>query len=331
MSSQPDVDQLSGELRKGDRRALARAITLVESSRPDHRKAALRLLRSIMPHTGASFRIGISGAPGVGKSTFIEVFGSYLLEQGWRVAVLTIDPSSPITGGSILGDKTRMENLARQENAFIRPSAAGGVLGGVNKYTRDAMLLCEAAGFDLILVETVGIGQSETTVAGMTDMFILLLLPGSGDDLQGIKRGVTELADMVVINKADGELLNTARHTAADYQNALQFMQPRTREWSVPVKTVSAIEGKGMDEIWAAAQKYRAIVTQNNGLSLRRGLQAKEWLWDEVSESLTGKLKRHPKLKDRVSELELDVVDQKVPAAVAATELVDLFTSVEEL
>ncbi len=327
---QSDVDQLSRELRKGDRRALARAITLVESSRQDHRDAALRLLRSIMPHTGASFRIGISGAPGVGKSTFIEAFGSYLLEQGRRVAVLTIDPSSPITGGSILGDKTRMQNLARQENAFIRPSAAGGVLGGVNKHTRDALLLCEAAGFDLILVETVGIGQSEIAVAGMTDMFILLLLPGSGDDLQGIKRGVTELADLVVINKADGELLNTARHTAADYQNALQFMQPRHQQWSVSVKTVSAIEGRGMGEVWAAAQKYRTIISLNNGLSTRRGLQAKEWLWDEVSDLLTSRLKSHPKLMNRVSGLELEVVDQKVPAAVAARELVDLFTGAKE-
>ena len=325
-----DAEELSRALREGDRRALARAITLIESSRPDHRETAFHLLKSVMPFTGTSFRIGISGAPGVGKSTFIEAFGCHLLAQGRRVAVLTIDPSSPITGGSILGDKTRMENLSRQDNAFIRPSATGGVFGGVNKRTRDALLLCEAAGFDIILVETVGVGQSETTVAGMTDMFMLLLLPGSGDDLQGIKRGVTELADMVVINKADGELIERARHTAADYQNALQFMRPYTPEWSVTVKTISAIEGSGIDDIWSAVQKYREIVIKNDGLKKRRELQAKEWLWDEVSDALIDKLKHHSGLARRVRDLEQDVVEQKAPATVAAQELVGLFTGEKE-
>lgn len=327
----PDVEQLARELREGDRRALARAITLVESSRPDHREASQCLLTSIMPCTGDSFRIGISGVPGVGKSTFIEAFGLHLLEHGHRVAVLTIDPSSPVTGGAILGDKTRMQDLARHNGAYIRPSAAGGVLGGVNRRTRDALLLCEAAGYDLILVETVGIGQSETAVARMTDMFLLLLLPGSGDDLQGIKRGATELADLIVINKADGEMRNAAEHTAADYRHALQLLRPRTAEWNVAVNTVSAVEGEGIAEIWDTVRRYRDVISRTKIMSERRGRQARAWLWEEVSDLLLGRLRQSTGLAERVDELERDVIDLKVPATVAAEKLIELFMKTEDL
>lgn len=319
------VQGLVDKVRAGERRALAQAITLVESERHDHRSAASSLLKSIMPSAGVSFRIGISGIPGVGKSTFIEAFGNYIIDQGHRVAVLAVDPSSPITGGSILGDKTRMESLARRDHAFIRPSAAGGVLGGVTRRTREAMLLCEAAGFDYVLVETVGVGQSETAVANMTDMFILLLLPGSGDDLQGIKRGVTELADLILINKADGDLADAARHTSADYQNALQFIHPRAPDWSVPVKTCSAMAGEGMEEVWSTMKKYRETVSQNDTLNQRRGEQVRSWFWEEVSETLINELKQHPGMNSKVAEIERAVADHRIPPTVAARELVDLF------
>ncbi len=317
-------------LRRGDRRALAQAITLIESQRSDHRESASQLLKAIMPFTGCAFRIGISGVPGVGKSTFIEAFGNHALTQGSRVAVLTVDPSSPLSGGAILGDKTRMESLARQNNAFIRPSAAGGTLGGVTKRTREALLLCEAADFDLILVETVGIGQSETAVAQMTDMFILLLLPGSGDDLQGIKRGVTELADLILINKADGSLADAARITAADYQSALQFLHPRTEGWTVLVKTCSAVEDIGIADVWSTVQDYQTFLNKNDQLEKRRGIQAKTWFWEEVSESLLAKLRRHPKLASRIVEIEHQVYAHRVPPTVAAQDLVNLFTDTDK-
>ena len=325
-----DAENLLRGLRQGDRRALARAITLVESSRPDHRAQALQLLASIGACAGSSFRIGISGVPGVGKSTFIETLGLYALDQGSRVAVLTIDPSSPVTGGSILGDKTRMPELARRTDAFIRPSATGGVLGGVTRRTRDVMLLCEAAGFDTILVETVGIGQSETAVARMTDMFVLLLLPAGGDELQGIKRGVMELADLIIINKADGKLRDAAEQTAAEYQNALQFLRSGTSDWTVVVKTVSALEGRGIDDVWATIAQYRDGTRNGGGLADKRSRQARAWLWDEVSDAMINRLKQDPELSRRVGGLEQDVADQKVPPSVAARELVDLIVGRRE-
>lgn len=325
-----DVERLVTDLRGGDRRVLAQAITLIESQRPDHRESAARLLRAIMPYTGSAFRVGISGAPGVGKSTFIEAFGSYALDHGVRVAVLTVDPSSPLSGGSIMGDKTRMESLARRSDAFIRPSASGGTLGGVTKRTREVLLLCEAAAFDLILVETVGVGQSETAVAQMTDMFILLLLPGSGDDLQGIKRGVTELADLILINKADGGLADAAKRTAADYQNALQFLQPRTEGWTVVVQTCSAVENHGIDEAWTTVQNYKKVLSKSRKLQQKRGLQAKIWFWEEVSESLLSRVRHHPKLTSRVAELERDVSTHKIPPTVAAQELLDVYLRAEK-
>ena len=320
-----EVEQLVENLRGGDRRTLAQAITLIESQHPSHRESAELVLKAIMPFTGSAFRLGISGVPGVGKSTFIENFGTYALEQGARVAVLAVDPSSPLSGGSILGDKTRMENLARKENVFIRPSATGGTLGGVTSRTREALLLCEAAGFDLILVETVGIGQSETQVAQMTDMFVLLLLPGSGDDLQGIKRGVTELADLILINKADGGLTEVAKQTAADYQNAMQFLHSRTEGWTVAVKTCSALEGFGIDEVWGVVQEYRGIASKNNGLKEKREAQAKSWFWEEVSASLLARLRQHPESTSRIADIEKEVIEHKTPPAVAAQELVNIF------
>lgn len=283
-----------------------------------------------MPFTGNSFRVGISGVPGVGKSTFIEGFGIHVLEQGYRVAVLTIDPSSPVTGGAILGDKTRMQELARHDGAYIRPSAAGNVLGGVNRRTRDALLLCEAAGYDLILVETVGIGQSETAAARMTDMFMLLLLPGSGDDLQGIKRGATELADMIVINKADGAMKNAAEHTAADYRHALHLLRPRTSGWTVPVSTVSALEGMGVADVWRAVESFREVVSRSGAISQRRSKQARAWLWEEVSDLLLGRFRQNPAIARRIAELETEVIELKVPATVAAEQLIDLFMKAED-
>lgn len=326
-----EVDQIVENLCAGDRRALAQAITLIESQRPDHRESAAYLLKAIMPFTGSAFRIGISGVPGVGKSTFIEAFGNHAIKQGARVAVLTVDPSSPLTGGSIMGDKTRMASLARQENAFIRPSAAGRTLGGVTRRTQEVLLLCEAAAFDLVLVETVGIGQSETAVAQMTDMFLLLLLPGSGDDLQGIKRGVTEFADLILINKADGSLADAAKHTAADYQNAVQFLRPRTEGWTVLVKTCSAAENRGIEDVWSTVNSYRNIFSKNDKLKERRGLQAKSWFWEEISNSLLAKVKQHPKLISTVAELEKDVFMHKSPPTVAAQELVNMFLATEKL
>jgi len=234
----------------GNRRALAQAITLIESTRPDHRTAASDLLQRLMPQAGHSIRVGISGVPGVGKSTFIEALGNHVIDAGHRVAVLTVDPSSAISGGSILGDKTRMELLSRRPEAYIRPSPAGKTLGGVTRRSREALILCEAAGYDVVIVETVGVGQSETRVADMTDMFILLQLPGGGDELQGIKRGIMELADLILINKADGELKALAGRSAADYRNALRLLHPRSANWKVEVQTCSARDGRGIAEVW---------------------------------------------------------------------------------
>src|SRR5437660_352318 len=279
------ADPLLAPLLAGDRRALAQSITLIESTRADHRERADALLSSVLPHTGKAARLGITGVPGVGKSTFIERFGLALLERGRSLAVLAIDPSSKRGGGSILGDKTRMEELSRQPAAFIRPSPAGATLGGVARRTREAMLLVEAAGFDTVIVETVGVGQSETAVSDMVDMFIVLLLPAGGDDLQGIKRGVSELADLSVVNKADGDLKATAKRSAADYQHALRMLRSPTAGWTPEVMTCSAATGEGVDGIWETVGRYlEAVDTQ--GIARRRGEQARAWMWNEVGETL---------------------------------------------
>ena len=253
-----DPVKLAEAVFAGDRRALAQAVTLVESSRKDHQDLAAKLMEQLSPFSGTSIRIGISGAPGVGKSTFIEAFGNHLLGLGHRVAVLSVDPTSVLSGGSILGDKTRMPTLARAQAAFIRPSPAGHILGGVARHTRESIVVCEASGFDVVIVETVGVGQSETAVADMIDMFVLLLLPDSGDELQGIKRGIVELADLVLVNKADGDLELHAQRTAAEYANALRLIRPRSRHWEVPVRTCSALTGDGIPEVWSLVERHRA-------------------------------------------------------------------------
>ena len=318
-------ESLAAELRAGDRRALARAITLVESAHPDDREPANRLLEILTPLAGKSIRIGISGVPGVGKSTFIESLGNYVIDRGHKVAVLAVDPSSALSGGSILGDKTRMETLSRRIEAFIRPSPAGGTLGGVARHTRETVLLVEAAGFDIVIVETVGVGQSEAVVAEMTDLFLLLLLPGGGDELQGIKRGIVELADLIVVNKADGDLAAAAQRAAGDYQSALRFLRPRSARWEVPVETCSALEGRGIDEIWTLIEQYRATMTASGDLGAARAAQARRWLWNETVESLMALLREDPRVRQRIQELEQAVAAGRVSPRVAAQELVHNF------
>ena len=319
MAAQSDraADPLLAPLLAGDRRALAQAIALVESTRPDHRERADALLASLLPHTGKSVRLGITGVPGVGKSTFIERFGLSLIERGRSLAVLAIDPSSKRGGGSILGDKTRMEELSRQHAAFIRPSPAGTTLGGVAQRTRETMLLTEAAGFDTVIVETVGVGQSETAVADMVDMFIVLLLPAGGDDLQGIKRGVIELADLIVVNKADGDLKATAQRSASDYQHALRMLRSPTAGWTPEVTTCSAISGEGVVEVWATIERFRQAVGEK-GLARRRAEQARAWMWNEVGETLLTELRRHPEVKRLVPGLEREVEAGRTTPASAA-------------
>ncbi len=313
---------LAQQILAGDRRALAKAITLVESTRADHGEQAVQLLAELMPHTGKSIRIGVSGAPGVGKSTFIESLGNYLTGQGHQVAVLAVDPTSAVSGGSILGDKTRMEALSVNPKAFVRPSPAGTTLGGVTRRTRESLLLCEAAGYDVIIVETVGVGQSETAVSDMTDMFLLLLSPGGGDDLQGIKRGIMELADLVLVNKADGDQVSIARQTVSDYRGALQFMQARTPSWTPTVDSCSALDNQGVDKAWAIIQAFREALTQSGELETLRAQQAKAWMWAETAEALIADLRNHPQVKALVPELESAVLTGDMPAIVAAQRLI---------
>jgi len=324
-AADPGAAALAEAVTAGDRRALARAITLVESTRKDHRAAASDLLRQLMPHTGGSIRLGISGAPGVGKSTFIEALGNYLVDQGQRVAVLTIDPSSVISGGSILGDKTRMETLSRRPEAFIRPSPSGNTLGGVARRSLESLLLCEAAGFDVIIVETVGVGQSETRVADMTDMFVLLLQPGGGDELQGIKRGIMELADLVLVNKADDGLEALAARSANDYRNALSLLQPRSAEWKVEVRTCSARDRTGIAEAWDAVLRHHEALTARGRLAARRAEQARGWMWSEVKERLLADLQESPEVRDQLPALEAAASSGSLPAAAAADRLLEIY------
>jgi LAO/AO transport system kinase len=319
------VSALAQQVLGGDRRALARAITLVESTRADHRAEATALLDEALAHAGNAVRIGISGTPGAGKSTFIEALGLHLTDRDHRVAVLAVDPSSTRTGGSILGDKTRMGELTRRDSAFVRPSPTAGTLGGVARRTREAMLLCEAAGFDVVLIETVGVGQSEVAVAGMVDLFVLVLAPGAGDELQGIKRGVVELADLVVVNKADGELAAAAKHVAADYASALHLVRPRTPEWTPRVLLVSALEGRGVDDLWNAIEDFRAALDASGALARRRADQAREWMWSEVSESLLDALRRDPDVAEVADHLERAVARGDVSPTAAAQEMLRAF------
>ena len=324
------VTLLAKAVLDGDRRALARAITLIESTRRDHRNEAGALLEKLMPHTGNSIRVGISGAPGVGKSTFIEALGNYLIDKGHKPAVLTVDPSSAISGGSILGDKTRMETLARRKEAYIRPSPAGNTLGGVTRRSRETLLLCEAAGFDVILVETVGVGQSETKVAEMTDMFVLLLQPGAGDELQGIKRGIMELADLVLINQADDGREELALRSANEYTHALQLLRPRSSEWKVEVRTCSARDQVGIDAAWDAVTRHQAALESSERLAAVRAEQARAWLWSEVQDSLIADLLDKYGTGHRISELENAVAEGRIPATTAAEKLLDIYLKKNE-
>lgn len=312
-------------LRHGDRRALARAITLIESSRPDHRDEAERLIETLLPATGASVRIGISGPPGAGKSTFIERFGLEGIAQGRRVAVLAVDPASKRGGGTILGDKTRMMQLARSPAAFIRPSSAGSARGGVARRTREAILLCEAAGFGAVLVETVGVGQAETAVAEMVDMFVLILPPAGGDELQGIKRGIFELADLVLVNKADGELAVAAHRAVADYASALRLIRPPLPEWQVPVRAVSALEGTGIAEVWTEVERFRTALERTGAWSQRRAEQARAALWAEIGESLLDRFRSAPAVTRRLACLEAEVIAGTRTPSAAARELLTAF------
>ena len=320
-----DIEALAAAILEGDRRALARAITLVESTRRDHNDQAGILLERLMPHTGQSIRLGISGSPGVGKSTFIEALGNHVIEQDHRVAVLTVDPSSALSGGSILGDKTRMETLARRPEAYIRPSPAGVTLGGVARRTRETLLLCEAAGFDVIIVETVGVGQSETRVADMTDMFVLLLLPGGGDELQGIKRGIMELADLVLINKADDGLEALAARSAAEYRGALRLLHPRSAGWKVEVRTCSARDGVGVGEAWTTVLEHNGIMSDSGQLAARRAAQARGWLWAEVQDYLVADFRDDPEVREHLADLESATAEGRLPAMAAARQLLGIY------
>jgi len=315
------------------RRAMAKAITLLESTRADHRAQADELLTALLPHTGKSFRLGISGVPGVGKSTFIEALGLYLIGQGHRVAVLAVDPSSTVSGGSILGDKTRMEKLSVHEQAYIRPSPSSGTLGGVAEKTREAMLVCEAAGYDIVIVETVGVGQSETAVASMTDMFVLLQLPNAGDDLQAIKKGVMELADLVAINKAD---IDPAAATRAQAQitSSLRLLglhgNPEhahhdEKLWHPKVVQLSALLGQGVDHFWAAVTEFRALQTANGKLATRRQAQAQAWMWERIEAGLKQDFRAHPQVRELLPQLHADVAAGRLAASTAARNLLQAY------
>jgi len=319
------TDKLIAALRKGDRRALARAITLAESTRPDHREETERLVEALLPYTGGAVRIGISGPPGAGKSTFIERLGLEGIKLGRRVAVLAVDPGSKRGGGAILGDKTRMTELARSPGAFIRPSSAGDRAGGVARRTREAILLCEAAGFDTVLIETVGVGQAETAVAEIVDMFVLILPPAAGDELQGIKRGVVELADLVLVNKADGELAAAAQRSTADYGSAVRLLRPLLPEWEVPVRAVSALEGTGIKEVWDEVAQFRAALEQSGAWSRRRAEQARAALWSEIGDNLLEHFRTAPAVASRLATIEQQVMaGTRTPAAAAQTLLAAL-------
>jgi LAO/AO transport system kinase len=320
------AEDLIAAVRRGDRRALARAITLTESTRSDHREEAERLVESLLPHTGGAVRIGISGPPGAGKSTFIERFGLGGIALGRRMAVLAVDPASKRGGGAILGDKTRMTELARAPGAFIRPSSASDKAGGVARRTREAILLCEAAGFDAVLVETVGVGQAETAVAEIVDIFVLILPPAAGDELQGIKRGVVELADLVLVNKADGELAAAARRSAADYASAVRLLRPSLPEWQVLVRTISALEGTGMKEVWDDVAHFRATLEQSGTWSRRRAEQARAALWSEIGDSLLDHFRAAPAVSQRLAAVEQEVMaGTRTPAAAARALLAEFF------
>jgi LAO/AO transport system kinase len=336
-----EAAELANGVQAGDRRALARAITLAESTRIDHRQHAESVLAALadpdrvattQPAAGSgvgggSLRIGISGPPGVGKSTFIEAFGLHVVGRGHRMAVLAVDPSSSVSGGSILGDKTRMAGLSRHESAFVRPSPGGGELGGVARRTRDAMTLCEAAGFDVVVVETIGVGQSEVTVSEMVDAFVVLVSPGGGDELQGIKRGIMELADLVVVTKADGDLAPAAGRSVADYRNALGLLRPRWQHWRAEVLACSAATGSGIAEVWDALERFASALGDAGEISAHRAAQARNALWSELRSGLIDRLAADPEVAIRLTELEHAVAAGTLTPSAAARQVLTAWES----
>jgi GTPase len=320
----PDVSRIARDIRAGDRTVLSRAITLIESKRADHRRAAAALTQELLRSTGKAVRVGITGVPGVGKSTTIDTLGSMLTREGHKIAVLAVDPSSQRTGGSILADKTRMARLASDMNAFIRPSPASGTLGGVAAKTRETMLLCEAAGYDVILVETVGVGQSEIAVADMTDFFLALMLPGAGDELQGLKKGIVELADMIAINKADGDNVARAKAAAAEYRAALHILTPRSPNWVPPVVTYSALTGDGIAALWRHVLEHRDKLTASGELAARRGEQQVKWMWSMLEERLFAPLRSDRTLKAALPRIEADVAAGRLAPNAAVEQIADM-------
>ena len=318
-------DYLSG-IRAADRAVLGRAITLVESNAPADQELAQELLVALMPHTGSAMRVGVTGVPGVGKSTFIEALGCNLIDLGKRVAVLAVDPSSRRTGGSILGDKTRMTRLSRDARAFVRPSPSSGELGGVGRKTRETMMVCEAAGFDVVLVETVGVGQSETVVASMVDFFLVLMLANAGDELQGIKRGIMELADMIAINKCDGDNLKYGRHAKREYSSALRLMHAGSAAWRPPVVMVSSLENTGLGELWEKIEEHRALLERTGELDDKRRTQLRGWMWSMVDDHVLGAIREHPGVKKLAAELERAVQAGTTTPTLAARAILDIFT-----
>ncbi|MDE1933704.1 methylmalonyl Co-A mutase-associated GTPase MeaB [Bradyrhizobium sp.] len=320
----PNLEALANDLRSGHRAALARAITLIESRRTDHQASARELVQTLLRDTGKAIRVGITGSPGVGKSTTIDTLGMFLIERGHKVAVLAVDPSSARTGGSILGDKTRMARLAASDTAYIRPSPASGTLGGVAAKTREAMLLCEAAGFDVVLVETVGIGQSETAVCDMTDFFLALMLPGAGDELQGIKKGLVELADMIAINKADGDNVKRANVAAAEYRGALHILAPRSEHWNPPVVTYSALTGSGIDTLWQKILDHRTAMDASGEFAARRQQQQVKWMWSMLEQLTMARLRADASVRAKVKRIEAEVAGGRVSPALAAEQIAEM-------
>ncbi|PTX99049.1 methylmalonyl Co-A mutase-associated GTPase MeaB [Opitutus sp. ER46] len=324
---QLSLDEYAEGVLAGQRTILGRAITLIESNAAHHQEQAQQLLSRLLPHTGKSRRIGITGIPGAGKSTFIEAFGCHLTELGHKVAVLAIDPSSTLTGGSILGDKVRMEKLSQQPNAFIRPSPSGGSLGGVARKTREAMLVCEAAGFDVVIVETVGVGQNEVTVRSMVDFFLVLMIAGAGDEVQGIKKGIIELADTLVINKADGDNLHRATAAQAEMKRVLHYLHRATEGWETPALLASALTKAGIPDVWNTTTAYFQHVEAIGALADRRRVQAVEWMHALIAEGLRTEFYATPAIRDRMAALETAVGAGKTPVFSAALELLNLFRS----
>jgi LAO/AO transport system kinase len=321
------VEEYVAGVRSGDRSILARAITLIESNAPAHISLAQEVLRELLPYTGGALRVGITGVPGVGKSTFIEALGTMLCDRGHRVAVLAVDPSSSISRGSILGDKTRMERLARHPNAYIRPSPTGGSLGGVARKSRETLLVCEAAGFDIILVETVGVGQSEIAVRGMVDFFLLLMLAGAGDELQGIKKGIIELADALLITKADGDNRTRALAAQAEYTHALRYLTPATEGWRPRAYICSARTGEGIAEIWREIERFRDETTASGVFAARRRDQARDWVYTLIEDHLRTRFFGHPVVQERLPAIEKAVVEGTLPVTTAVQDLIRAFES----